>query len=641
MRFRDEFSQHMKRVAMLSGAPSGECAVLGDHRLADSWRRSVEVHRVDPEVPAAPRILSAPEVRGRRERLDAFMQFARMGVGKLHSQIKDAGYCVLMTDAEGATVDFRGEPSTDHEFKSRGFRVGACWSESEEGTCGVGTTLVDRLPILVHKSEHFRAYNIGITCSAAPVFGPENDVVAVLNASALAAPDDRRSQSVVFQLVAQNARFIENAFFIESNRHRWTVQLGGQGRGLEPERCYLLALDERGYIVRANFLAHVELLERAGPLPVPFEMVFDLTADELLCATHDHPGMPVGVRCSANGHFLSAVVRVPEQRRVARRVTQGHHDFGALTARDPRLAIDIQRIKRIVNSRLPILLLGETGSGKEAFAHAIHAQSERSDKAFVALNCAAIPENLIESELFGYREGAFTGAKAKGEVGKVQMSSGGTLFLDEIGDMPLPLQTRLLRVLAEGEVLRLGGTETEKVDLSVICATHRDLESLVAAGRFREDLFYRLNAATFTLPPLRERSDRREVLGQVFDEECAAAGRRIDMPDDLADELMRYAWPGNIRQLRNALRYAVAVCESDCMTRDHLPDNILRALSGPPLPDGPKSEEQAEEKRRIIDALEASGWKATEAATRIGMPRATFYRRLARYGLGRTRFPAR
>lgn len=257
MRFRDAFSQHMRQVGALSSASGGELRVPGQDRIAESWRRSLEQHRVDPEMPASPRILSAAEVRERCGRIEPFLQLARLGVGKLHSQIKDAGYCVLMTDAEGSTVDFRGHPSTDLEFRSRGFRVGACWSERDEGTCGVGTTLIDRAPILVHKGEHFRAYNVGITCSAAPVFGPDNDVVAVLNASALAAPDDRRSQSVVFQLVAQNARFIENAWFIEANRHRWTVQIAGVGRGLDPERSYLLALDERGRIVQANFLAHV------------------------------------------------------------------------------------------------------------------------------------------------------------------------------------------------------------------------------------------------------------------------------------------------------------------------------------------------------------------------------------------------
>lgn len=642
MRFRDAFSLHMRQVGTLSAPRGGELVVPGQDRIADSWRRSIEQHRVDPEMPASPRILSASEVRERCGRIEPFLQLARLGVGKLHGQIKDAGYCVLMTDAEGSTVDFRGPPVVDHEFRSRGFRVGACWSERDEGTCGVGTTLIDRAPILVHKGEHFRAYNIGISCSAAPIFGPDNDIMGVLNASALASPDDRRSQSVVFQLVAQNARFIENAWFMEANRHRWTVQISGIGRGLDPERSYLLALDERGYVMQANFLAHVELLERAGPLSCRFHDLFDLAADELLRAAHDRPGMPVALRRLSSGQVLSAVVRVPEQRRQPRRLAQGRHDFSTLALGDTRIAGDIQRLKRIVNSRLPILLLGETGVGKEAFAHAIHAQSERRDQPFVALNCAAIPENLIESELFGYREGAFTGAKARGAPGKIQMSSGGTLFLDEIGDMPLPLQTRLLRVLAEGEVLRLGGTEPEQVDLNVVCATHRDLESLVAAGQFREDLYYRLNAATFTLPPLRARSDRREVLQQVFDEECAAAGRDIDMPDELAAELMAYAWPGNIRQLRNTLRYAVAVCESNALSRLHLPDNVLRALDEPaPSAGEPRSEAETDERRRIIEAMERCGWRATEAAALIGMPRATFYRRLSRYGLVRGRFPAR
>jgi transcriptional regulator of acetoin/glycerol metabolism len=195
-------------------------------------------------------------------------------------------------------------------------------------------------------------------------------------------------------------------------------------------------------------------------------------------------------------------------------------------------------------------------------------------------------------------------------------------------------------VLAEGEVLPLGGGAPEKVDLHVICATHRDLEQRVAEGRFREDLFYRLNAATFRLPPLRERTDRREVILHVFGEECAAAGRDIVPEESLVDDLAAYHWPGNIRQLRNALRYAVAVCDADRMTREHLPEAIVSALVAPSPRERSETdlpEDEADERRRMLEALEATGWRATEAAQRAGIPRATFYRRMARYGLGRGR----
>jgi sigma-54 dependent transcriptional regulator, acetoin dehydrogenase operon transcriptional activator AcoR len=465
------------------------------------------------------------------------------------------------------------------------------------------------------------------------VFGPESDVVAVINASALTAPEDRRSQSIVFHLVAQHARLIENAFFLESNRHRWNLQLSRAGHGFEPE--YLLALDDAGHIVQANVRARLDLLDRAGPLPVPLHAVFQASTEELMRTAFERPGRPVALRELSSGNCFSCIVRCPEVRPAARRKPDGGQGFAALVTEDARVAGDIQRIKRIVDSRLPILLLGETGVGKEAFARAIHLQSARRDRPFVALNCAAIPENLIESELFGYREGAFTGAKQKGETGKIQLSSGGTLFLDEIGDMPLTLQTRLLRVLAEGEVLPLGGGEPEKVDLNVICATHRDVQQLVAQNRFREDLFYRLNAATFRLPALRERSDKREVLQQVFEAECVAAGRSLGLNTDLIELLLTYDWPGNIRQLRNSLRYAIAVCEADELALAHMPEQIVQALVDAPAGTAnlALSSQQADERERMLDALRTVQWRVTDAALSLGIPRATFYRKMHRYGL--------
>ncbi len=204
---------------------------------------------------------------------------------------------------------------------------------------------------------------------------------------------------------------------------------------------------------------------------------------------------------------------------------------------------------RVKDRNLPVLIQGETGAGKEVFARQLHQASARRDKPFVALNCAAIPESLIESELFGYVGGAFTGAAAKGMRGLLQQADGGTLFLDEIGDMPLGLQTRLLRVLAEGEVAPLGAARRQAVDIQVICATHRDLAALVAAGGFREDLYFRLGGARFELPPLRERSDRLALIRRILDEETAHCGVRIELGEAALECLLGYRWPGNVRQI--------------------------------------------------------------------------------------------
>ncbi|MCA4129244.1 sigma-54-dependent transcriptional regulator EatR, partial [Pseudomonas aeruginosa] len=286
---------------------------------------------------------------------------------------------------------------------------------------------------------------------------------------------------------------------------------------------------------------------------------------------------------------------------------------------------------------VPLLLNGETGSGKEAFAKAVHLAGPRAEQAFVALNCAAIPETLIESELFGYRGGSFTGARKEGMRGKLQQADGGTLFLDEIGDMPLALQTRLLRVLEERRVVPLGG-EPEDVDVRLISATHRDLAELVADGRFREDLYYRLNGMVVSLPPLRERSDREELLDYLLAEE--ARGQRIQLDGEVRQGLLAYRWPGNVRQMRTVLRTLVALCEDGRVGLRDLPADIRQALAAlppaaaAPAPAAGNSLDDAE-RAALLAALDGQRWHVSRVAEQLGISRNTLYRKLRRHGLVR------
>jgi transcriptional regulator of acetoin/glycerol metabolism len=238
--------------------------------------------------------------------------------------------------------------------------------------------------------------------------------------------------------------------------------------------------------------------------------------------------------------------------------------MAALSAGDPQLDRQVERVARLVNSPISLLITGETGAGKEVFAKAVHASSERRARPFVAVNCAAIPEALIESELFGHLPGSFSGAAAKGKRGLVQEADGGTLFLDEIGDMPLALQARLLRVLSEREVLPVGATRAVPVNIRVIAATHAPLEALVRQGRFRDDLYYRLNGALVQLPPLRERTDLSAMIDRML-------GGRTLTPSARA-RLLAHRWPGNLRELRNALDFATSVCPQGPIGPEDLPE---------------------------------------------------------------------
>ncbi len=455
--------------------------------ILDSWRRSMEQHHLDPGSLQGPRILSQDVLKQCRERSELFLNIASEEVARLHGRVRDADYCVLLTDAQGQTIDYRVETTIRNDCRKAGLYLGTCWSEGEEGTCGVAAVLTAKAPVTVHKRDHFRAAFIGLTCSAAPVFDPQGELLGVLDVSAVRSPDDRRSQHLIRQMVVQSAREIEQAFFMSSAQGYWVLRAHRNAGYVDSQPDFLFAWDDDGCLQALNPAARQYLLQHYGQLPQHIGQVFD---QQLLHRARDES------LCSLD-HAMHGRLSAPRQRASSRsRVAMTPLEI------DPRLADSLRLAVRVKDRNLPVLIQGETGSGKEVFARQLHQASQRRDRPFVALNCAAIPESLIESELFGYVAGAFTGASAKGMQGLLQQADGGTLFLDEIGDMPLALQTRLLRVLAEGEVAPLGASRRKAVDIQVICATHRDLETLVAAGEFREDLYFRLGGARFQLPPV-------------------------------------------------------------------------------------------------------------------------------------------
>jgi sigma-54 dependent transcriptional regulator, acetoin dehydrogenase operon transcriptional activator AcoR len=323
-----------------------------------------------------------------------------------------------------------------------------------------------------------------------------------------------------------------------------------------------------------------------------------------------------------------------------------------LAGEDPQMLRNVRSAYRIADSNVSVLIQGPTGSGKEAFAHAIHVASQRASRPFVAVNCAAIPETLIESELFGYKPGAFTGARREGMRGKILQSSGGTLFLDEIGDMPIALQSRLLRVLEEQQIVPLGSESAIKVDLHVIAASHRNLREMIARATFREDLYYRLNGITLELPALRQRADKERLVHQALAAETGS-GRPAAIERDALQRLLEYPWPGNIRELRNVIRTALAICEGGVVRRSDLPREIrdaeeaMTSTSGEA--DGDDGSEaptlanplQAAERAALLRVIDACRGNMTRVALQLGMSRNTLYRRVKRYGISLVRRGAR
>ncbi|MDP9780338.1 sigma-54-dependent Fis family transcriptional regulator [Pseudomonas fluorescens] len=582
--------------------------------ILDSWRRSLEQHHLDPGSLQGPRILSQDVLKQCRERSELFLNIASEEVARLHGRVRDADYCVLLTDAQGQTIDYRVETTIRNDCRKAGLYLGTCWSEGEEGTCGVAAVLTAKAPVTVHKRDHFRAAFIGLTCSAAPVFDPQGELLGVLDVSAVRSPDDRRSQHLIRQMVVQSAREIEQAFFMSSAQGYWVLRAHRNPGYVDSQPDFLFAWDDDGCLQALNPAARQYLLQHYGQLPQHIGQVFD---QQLLHRARDESLCPLD-------HAMHGRLSAPRHRASVRpRVALNPSEI------DPRLADSLRLAVRVKDRNLPVLIQGETGSGKEVFARQLHQASQRRDRPFVALNCAAIPESLIESELFGYVAGAFTGASAKGMQGLLQQADGGTLFLDEIGDMPLALQTRLLRVLAEGEVAPLGASRRKAVDIQVICATHRDLETLVAAGEFREDLYFRLGGARFQLPPLRERSDRLALINRILAEESALCGETVQLSGAALECLLGYHWPGNVRQLRHVLRYACAVCEAGVIQLSHLPESIHGT---DPTDHGPEPS-ASPERQALLDALVRHRWKPTAAARALGISRATLYRRVHQHGI--------
>jgi len=639
--------------------------------IGESWRRCVTRYNLDPARSGQPRILTAGELKEQREPLDAFACLAREKIEALYTQVAGAGLVVLLTNTNGVTIEYRGDPAVADDLKTAGLYLGSVWAEEVEGTNGVGTCLATGRPLTVFRDEHFRTRNTGLTCTVTPIRNPFGEVMAVLDVSSMTATT-RESQHLAMQLLRAAGRQLERAQIHNMFGQHWKLRLH-LPRPLGGASDMLLVVGEDGRIVGADSAAFQAGLVDANDrlIGATLDGLFNDLPNLETVVRAGHRGRPCTGTLKALETEVSLRLRAPEQRgRPPRhrpdpagaavpapdqtgRIAGGSREMtlDELAGDDPALHRQMERLRRVLALPVPILLQGETGSGKEVFARAIH-RAAGDDGPLVAVNCAALPESLIESELFGHRPGSFTGARREGASGRILDANGGTLFLDEIGDMPLRLQTRLLRVLSEREVVPVGGTRPQHVDFRLVCATNRDLPALVRAGDFREDLYYRVRGFLLTLPPLRARQDRRTLIAEMLAREAAAAGRPARLDPVALDRLDAYPWPGNLRELRDVLRLALAFSDDDIVGPGDLPPPLgepgggALGAGGPPesgprmggalavAADDPSARDPAAVTRA---ALECEGWCVARAARRMGVSRATLHRRINRFGLIRGR----
>ena len=646
--------------------------------VAQSWTRCLKEFRLDPARFVMPPVLTQQELTARREAASDLIACSKLEMTTLYQQLADPELAVVLVDADGVIVHQVASVPFGEAIAADGLRVGALWSEREAGTNGMGTCLAERECIAVYQHEHFYPRYTSLTCSAAPIFNDRGEVAGVLDVTSRS----KLLQQHSLVLVGMSRQMIENRLIDARYRHANMIHFHSRPEFVGTLHAGKLAVSDDGVVLaaRRSALFQLDFRSYAELCGKRIEEAFNVSLEDMIARSIRGSFHPVTVySANANNRFFlvaqtprdaaTSVSRIfindPTSRALSTAATRArpvrttrdttgqagrleklsHLEFG-----DPRMASQIQLAVRVIQRKIPIILRGQTGTGKEVFANALHSISPNNAGSFVAVNCASLPENLIESELFGYRAGAFTGAQREGRRGKIVQANAGTLFLDEIGDMPMALQARLLRVLEEHEVTPLGAETTVKVDFQLISASHRNLIELVQTGVFREDLYYRLNGIEINLPPLRERADALALIQHLLASES-------DDPPTLGAEarhaLLNYAWPGNIRQLRHVLQMAIALCDGPEIDCSHLPVEIVQYASVTPAArlgmatgstpaigpfthsadDADTSELnaiQVKERETVLELLDEHRWNVSSVAKGLGISRNTLYRKMHR-----------
>ena len=632
---------------------SGQCpSGLVDERLARSWSRSMAAGLLPTGRPPAIDHPSSGTLRQVLASNPELLAHSRPVMEYLFEQVRHSQSVVVLADRRGMLMHTLGDPHFVDKAERVALTSGASWHEAHRGTNAIGTALAEACAVEVHGGEHFLERNNFLTCAASPILSATGDLLGILDISG----DYRNGHAHALGLVSTAARMIENRLLVATCKRNVRLHLHREPEGIGSVAEGILAVSADGWIVGANRVALTQLGLHMGDVgATPLAQVLDVRLDDLLSHLHRRPQQPQALRLRG-GALLYAQVQLdaaawPAVHKPTANTSSAAAPDDALArldTGDARWRAAADKARRVVGKPIPVLIQGESGVGKEVFARALHASGPRRAGPFVAINCAAIPEHLIESELFGHVAGAFTGARKEGSLGRLRESHGGTLFLDEIGDMPLPLQTRLLRVLQDRSVTPVGAGHAVPVDFCLISATHCQLLQAAEQGRFRQDLYYRLNGLTVQLPALRERTDFAALTEQLLADLATEQGlpHPVQVAPDLLQRLAAHPWPGNLRQYASVLRTACAMLAEDENTLgwEHLGDDIVQALqtAAPPLsarlpglttarpvPAAAVLSLQELSSAAIDQALQSARGNVSQAARQLGISRQTLYRKLA------------
>ncbi|WP_127078994.1 sigma-54-dependent Fis family transcriptional regulator [Rhodomicrobium lacus] len=638
----EEFQQHGRKACVLPRA------------IAASWERS-RSFGVGTALLRAP-LADEAEIFRRRSLNAAFLAASRQALERSREMLRDAASMMILADRTGFVLETAGDGRVVEQGKGNALQTGGAWQENAIGTNAIGTALAEQRPVKVTGAEHFCEDVQRWSCAAAPVHHPlDGELLGAVDISGPVATFNPQSLALAAAIGREIEATLEKAAKLDHEillRHL----LSKRSTWLSED---ILVIDRRGYLVHSTETA-VRKIDTASPDDLPHvlrRIIGSASAEawERNCRDRfPNAGLEI---VKDEGEVAGCLIvllgkrSIPASPAVARAPRAAADAFDEIAGESAVMRDIRERARKLAANPLPVLIEGETGVGKELFARAIKAASACASGPFVPVNCGGMARDLIASELFGYVKGAFTGADGNGRPGKIEKADGGILCLDEIGEMPMDLQSYLLRVLEDGIVYRVGDHEGRPVSIRLVSMTNRDLMEEVGAGRFRRDLFYRIAAARLRIPPLRERGDDVLVLAERFAARTAARlGRPSPSFSDDALMLFRlYGWPGNVRELRNVIDAVLALCETDKIDVEHLPlemrlcDKASRAAGAEPeaaakpltvLP--PRRGMKTPEREAILAEVEACGGNLTEAARRLGIARSTLYVRLAKYGVLRS-----
>ena len=618
-----------------------------DRRLVtDSWHRCSASGLGHLDIPA-PHSADPAQLNDLRRRHDALIASTSAEVEPYYQNVLASSRClIVLADQHARVLDRWGDERVIETGLRPWFAAGAHWQESVVGTNAIGTAIAGQAPVQIQRNDHYLKHFRGLIGSAAPIVDADQRVAGVLAVFS----DAYLPQAHTLGMVRLLAQSVENRLLSRQfETSHVQITLNTTADNFDSPWSGILVCDDQGLVVASNQRA--DQLLATGTVGRTLTELFTSSGEQILKHPERTPVQLVTqgkVRLSARlshppapDHQTAAAKSAPIPRDVAPQIATAPPNLTSLEYGDTSVRRCAEQALKVLQRGLPVLITGETGVGKEVLVKALHRASARSDQPLVAVNCAAIPPELVESELFGYESGAFTGARAQGSLGLIRKAHKGILFLDEIGEMPLAAQSRLLRVLQERVVTPVGSTESVPVDILLVTATNRPLSCRVDAGQFRADLFYRINGLSVHLPPLRQRTDRQELICDIYRQY-----RDPDQAETLAPEVMaalkNHPWPGNIRQLVNVLRVAIAIADGKDVEIWHLPEDFLAeydstAASQQTRPDLSEPEDKGVDTTdplpRTLQVYRECTGNVSKTARRLAISRNTLYKRLRELGI--------